>query len=532
MSVEYRVLGPVEALVDGVPVKLGGPRQRGVLVALLTRANSLVPAARVIDDLWEDDPPSSAANLVQGYVSHLRKALGRDAIETRGTGYLARVGRDALDLHRFERLADGGGRALEEGRPAEAARLLGEALDEWTGPALGDLVGEPFLQSVAARLDELRLLAVERRMEAELAAGDHAAVLREIDALVAANPLRERLRGLQMLALYRGGRQAEALEAFRTVRAMLVEELGIEPGSPLQELERAILRHDPTLGGPEGPAPSAASAGGDPQRSILVVAVADDALERLLPLAEALARDPAHEVVMVRTVADGGALGPVAAALNVARERLMERQIRARSACFTSLTPGADLARLASEHDVDLLLVDAPGGLLEDARILPLLADAPCDVAVVVGGRSATGGPVLVPFTGAEHDWSAVELGAWLARNGEARLQLAGATAGTDGRDASRLLASASLAVQRALGVAAEPVLVEPSPDALVAAAEGAGAVVVGLTDRWRRDGLGRARTALATHVAAPVLLVRRGTRPGGLAPRRDQTRFTWTIAG
>ena len=184
MSVEYRVLGPVEALVDGVPVKLGGPRQRGVLVALLTRANSLVPAARVIDDLWEDDPPSSAANLVQGYVSHLRKALGRDAIETRGTGYLVRVGRDALDLHRFERLADGGGRALEEGRPAESARLLGEALGEWTGPALGDLVGEPFLQNVAARLDELRLLAVERRMEAELAAGDHAAVLREIDALV------------------------------------------------------------------------------------------------------------------------------------------------------------------------------------------------------------------------------------------------------------------------------------------------------------------------------------------------------------
>ena len=179
---------------------------------------------------------------------------------------------------------------------------------------------------------------------------------------------------------------------------------------------------------------------------------------------------------MVRTVADGGELGPVTAALNGARERLIDRGVRARSACFTSLTPGADLARLASEHDVDLLLVDAPGGLLEDARILALLADAPCDVAVVVGGPSASGGPVLVPFTGAEHDWSAVELGAWLARSGDARAPARRApTTGSDGRDASRLLASASLAVQRALGVAAEPLLVEPSPDALVAAARGRG---------------------------------------------------------
>ena len=257
VSVEYRVLGPVEALVDGVPAKLGGPRQRGVLVALLTRANSLVPAARVIDDLWEDDPPSSAANLVQGYVSHLRKALGRDAIETRGHGLpgprRSRRARPApLRAARRRRGPRAGGGPARRG-----GALLGEALGEWTGPALGDLVGEPFLQSVAARLDELRLLAVERRMEAELAAGDHAAVLREIDALVAAHPLRERLRGLQMLALYRGGRQAEALEAFRAARATLVEELGIEPGSPLQELERAILRHDPTLGGPEGLAASA-----------------------------------------------------------------------------------------------------------------------------------------------------------------------------------------------------------------------------------------------------------------------------------
>jgi hypothetical protein len=137
-----------------------------------------------------------------------------------------------------------------------------------------------------------------------------------------------------------------------------------------------------------------------------------------------------------------------------------------------------------------------------------------------------------VPFAGAEHDWAAVELGAWLARARGVDLRLAGAAVGLDGRDASRLLANASIAVQRALGVPAEPVLVAPEPDALVAVANEAGIVVVGLTDRWRRDGLGKARTALATRTAAPTVLVRRGMRPGGLAPRESETRFTWTIAG
>jgi len=153
-------------------------------------------------------------------------------------------------------------------------------------------------------------------------------------------------------------------------------------------------------------------------------------------------------------------------------------------------------------------------------------------LGVVVGDEPAGSGPVLVPFAGAEHDWAAVELGAWLARARGVALQLAGATAVADGRDASRLLASASIAVQRALGVATEPVLVEPDPEALVDVAAGAGTIVVGLTDRWRREGLGRARTALATETTTPAVLVRRGVRPGGLAPRGTETRFTWTIAG
>ena len=138
---------------------------------------------------------------------------------------------------------------------------------------------------------------------------------------------------------------------------------------------------------------------------------------------------------------------------------------------------------------------------------------------------------MLVPFAGAEHDWAAVELGAWLARARNAVLRLAGAAVGADGRDASRLLAHASIAVQRALGVPAEPLLIAPEPAALVDVARESGLVVVGLTERWRRDGLGQARTALATQPHAATVLVRRGVRPGGLAPRDSDTRYTWTIA-
>ena len=198
---------------------------------------------------------------------------------------------------------------------------------------------------------------------------------------------------------------------------------------------------------------------------------------------------------------------------------------------FTSVAPGADMARLAREHDVDLLLVDAPDGLLEDARVLALLDQAPCDVGVVVGGAPGAGS-VVVPVRRC-----GARLGGRRARRlarprPRLELRLVGAATSADGRDASRLLAHASIAVQRALGVAAEPVLVDPDPAALVAAVSGAGVVVVGLTDRWRRDGLGRARTALATQRVRRRRARPRGVRPGGLAPRDSETRFTWTIAG
>ena len=236
------------------------------------------------------------------------------------------------------------------------------------------------------------------------------------------------------------------------------------------------------------------------------------------------------------TVSHADELAARSRELEARRASLAEQGATVRAAAFTSVAPGADLARLTREQAVELALIDAPDDLLEDARVLTLLEQAPCDVAIVAGAARVTTrereGPVLVLFGGAAHDWAAVELGAWIARNAGAGLRLAGAATGPDGRDASRLLANASLAVQRALGVSAEPVLVPPEPDAVIAAASGAGVIVVGLTERWKRTGLGSVRTALATRAAAPTVLVRRGTRPGGLAPRGSETRFTWTLGG
>jgi DNA-binding SARP family transcriptional activator len=540
MGVEYRLLGPLEVLVNGRVAEVGAPRHRGVLVLLLTQANAVVPTHHLIDELWGDAPPASAGNLVQGAVSGLRKVLGKEAIATRGAGYALVAEPDAIDLHRFERLAEEGSVALDDGHFDQAAALLGDALALWRGPALADLADESFVQPVLARLEELRLLAAERWLEAELGRGRHADVLTDIQRLAREHPLRERIHGLLMLALYRCGRQAEALEAYRSARATLVEELGISPGPALQELEGRILRQDPELlpGAPEDAVPATVPHGVEPLRAILVAPLLPASIDALIALAERLAPRPERELILVGTVAQGDQLESLSREFGARRERLIESGLSARAAAFTSVTPGADVARVAIEHDVDLLLVDAPGGLLEDARLLAVLHQAPCDVGVVVAGTRSPDAvadvqsPVLVPFAGASHDWAAVELGAWLAGNSGVPLRLAGASEGPEGRDASRLLASASLAVQHAFGVAAEPLLVDPDADALVTAAAGAAVVVVGLTERWRREGLGPARTALATRGSAPAVLVRRGVRPGGLAPRAADTCFTWTLAG
>jgi DNA-binding SARP family transcriptional activator len=438
----FRILGPLEVWDERGEVSLGGPKLRALLAVLLLHPNEVVPADRLIDELWGEDSPERAAAALRVNVSRLRKALPQDVLTTRSPGYLIRVEPDDLDLHRFERLVDEARGLSARGQAADASERVREALSLWRGAPLADFAYAGFAQTAIARLEEIRLAAVELRIDADLALGRHDELVGELEALVAEQPLRERLRRYLMTALYRSGRQAEALDAYRDARRALVEELGIEPSTELQELERAILRQEPAL---NLPANVPASAGEAAERSILV----------------------------------------------------------------------------AITHERGL-----------DALLAAVLAEAPCDVALLAPRDATPGGPVLVPFGGAEHDWAAVELGAWFARAFDATLRLAGAAAVPEHgrRDASRLLSHGALAVQRVVGISAEPLLVAPGEEGMLKASRDAGLLVVGLSTRWHREGLGPARLRLAREAIPPTLLVRRGLRPGGLAPPPALTRYTWSI--
>ena len=244
---KYRILGPLEVHAGDRQVELRGVRQRELLAVLLLHANEIVSSDRLIDELWPGDPPPTAAKIIQNSVSQLRKLVEPDVLVTRSPGYLLRVAPGELDAERFEGMVEGARAELAEGAAAEAAEQLRAALDHWRGPALADFADAPFARVEAARLEELRLAATEDRIEAELALGRHADLVAELEALVAQHPLRERLRAQLMVALYRSGRQAEALRVYHETREILVEELGIEPGRALQRLERAVLLHDPAL---------------------------------------------------------------------------------------------------------------------------------------------------------------------------------------------------------------------------------------------------------------------------------------------
>ncbi|TML34879.1 MAG: AfsR/SARP family transcriptional regulator [Actinobacteria bacterium] len=416
--IRFRLLGPVEA-----PAKLPGGKPRALLARLLLEPGRVVPVDTLVDDLWRE-PPASAHKVVQVYVSQLRKALGPDAIETRAPGYLARATADESDLGRFEQLAD---QARAAGEAARRAALLREALDLWRGPALAEFREEPFAEAAGRRLAELRLYALEERIDADLELGEHARLVPELEALVEEEPLRERPRGQLMVALYRCGRQAEALARYRDGRALLVDELGIEPGPALQELERAILRQESALAEPQG----------RPRARGSIVCAVPGLAALLVPLATD------HELVLVDLVAEASELRERAAGLAAASD--------GRTAAFVSNAPGADLARLAAEQDAELL-------------VERLLAAAPCDVAVAPRPELSfePAAPVVVPFGGAREEWAALELAAWIARAHDLALTLLGTEALKDRRDASRLLASASLALQRFAGTSAEPVLVPP----------------------------------------------------------------------
>ncbi len=253
---EFGVLGPLEVTAHGQPLLVRGARTRAVLAMLLMHANQVVAADQLIEELWPGQPADRASASLQVRVSELRKAL-RSAQEaerlvTRPPGYLIRVAPGELDALRFDRLARDGETALATGDAGLAARRLAEALSLWRGPALADMDAAPFARAEAARLEEGRITALESHAEALLACGRHRELIGDLETLTTAYPLRERLWSQRMLALYRAGRQADALRAYRDLRAILVNELGIEPGPALRDLEGRILRQDPALAPPAG----------------------------------------------------------------------------------------------------------------------------------------------------------------------------------------------------------------------------------------------------------------------------------------
>jgi DNA-binding SARP family transcriptional activator len=516
---EFRLLGPLEVIRADHAVALGGRRRRSALAILLLNAGRVVSVERLADDLYGGASPATAVTQVQRQVSELRRLVPEARLETVSPGYMLRLEPGQLDLHRFEQLVEQGVDRLERDDPAGARDLLHRALELWRGPALSDLAGEPFAQSATARLEELRLAALERRLAADLALGRVSNVVAELEALVTANPLREHLVEQLMLALYRSGRQADALTAYRAQRARLIEELGLEPSPTLRRLERAILQHDPKLAADVHPA-------APPVAAPVVLAVA---LERTpsATLVEAAAGDR-HETILLQLVASEDSLTSVALALDEQRAAL---GATGRAAAFVAVDWIEDVLRFARAHDAALVLLDAPSDFVE-ALPAQLLQQATADVGLVFRGYARIGdAAIYVAFGGSEHDWAALELAAAVARVGDRPLRLVGTGAAPHGRrDASRLLADASLAVQQAFDVAAVPILAPAAPDALLAVVDEAALVLTGVGSRWRTTGLDPVRKALAARAAPPVVIVHGGPRPGLLAAPENRTRFTWSL--
>ena len=304
---EIRFLGPFDVVDADRPISLGGRRQRALLASLALRPGKVVPVAQLIDDLWPEGPPDSAHNALQAYVSRLRKALRRDpadpaaeVIRFERGGYVLDLSEVEIDSDRFARLFEEGERNMRAGDAEEAASVLREALALWRGPALADFADAPFAQAEIARLEGLRLTAIEARIDADLACGRHAALVPELEALVKEHPHGEGFRRQLMIALYRSGRQGEALDVYTDTRATLDADLGIEPRAELRELQRAILRQDASLAAPAPTSRVTVLRSGRRRRHTWIVAAAVAAVLALV-IAAILVR-PSHGTAAVHVV--------------------------------------------------------------------------------------------------------------------------------------------------------------------------------------------------------------------------------------
>jgi predicted ATPase/DNA-binding SARP family transcriptional activator len=399
---EFSVLGPLEVRADGRPLALGGAKRRALLALLLVRANQVVSTDRLIDELWGENPPETAANTLQAHVSQLRRVLhgalredDEPVVLTEPPGYVLRARLESLDAHRFEQLVTAAGGARARGAPAESSTLLAEALGLWRGDALADLADLDLAQPEIARLEELRRRALEDMIDCELELGHHLELVPEIEALVGQHPHSERLRTQLMLALYRSGRQADALDAYQDARRALTEELGLEPGPELREVHQAILRHDTSLLAPEAIAsPTEAKL-----PSFLTVFVGR---ESELEEVAALVRDGAR----LLTITGLGGMGKTRLAVEAARNLATDF---AGNVAYVQLASIADPALVAptiaqalgdSSLAVEdalaqhlrsqgrlLMLVDNFEQVLDAAPLLARLLEAP-DLSVLVTSRA------------------------------------------------------------------------------------------------------------------------------------------------
>jgi DNA-binding SARP family transcriptional activator len=365
---EFLLLGPLEVRDGNRTLPIVGARQRGLLAVLLLHANEVVSTDRLIEDIWRGEPPDTADNALQRQVSRLRQVLqpadgDRQLLLTRAPGYMLSISPDDLDLERFRRLVDEA-RRTRDVDPGASASLLRQALALWRGQPLADFAFEPFAQVEVSRLEEMRVAALEDLVEADLAAGAHDARVAEIEALVAEHPLRERLRGHLMLALYRSGRQADALRVYREGRTTLVEELGIEPGPELRALEKAILVHDPSLIVSHPPPPQRAS------RRVAHLALGDRVM---CPVLVGRSQPFAHLVsALGRARAGEGRVAVLAGDAGAGKTRLARELVDHATAAGVAVLAGA-----CSEASLSLPylpFVEAIGACLADADLRELRA--------------------------------------------------------------------------------------------------------------------------------------------------------------